>query len=353
MPKLYTKATWVDEVLSDDERYDIADDGGTPIESNVQINLATAVAQAGTALDAAKMNNVEDGLDALDTLLAGRAPLSPYRLVPSVSSNNLTLALKDLDGNNFSATNPGYFKIGNAIRTVTGALSVTINAGTNWGNAGSAELATLEIDWFAYLGYNATDGVVFGLSRIPYANLYSDFSATSTNEKYAAISTITNAAAGDEYVNIGRFAATLSAGAGYTWTVPTFTADNLIHRPVYETRILAWTPTPSGFSSNPAGIYHYQVVGRNAALFIREFTSGTSNATTFTETAPFSAMTLTSGLWVGGALLAIDNTAAATGVSYIATGSNSIVHAKGGVAAGWTSSGEKRATGVTLTYPLA
>lgn len=164
------------------------------------------------------------------------------KIVPSVASNNLTVALKGLDGNDPSATNPVYCRINGVVRTITAALSVTKNAGTNWCNAGSAELATKEIDYFVYLGYNATDGVVIGFSRYPGANAYGDFSATSTNEKYCAISTITNAVATDYYEVIGRFAATLSAGAGYTWSVPTYTAKNLIQRPIYETRWLTWTP---------------------------------------------------------------------------------------------------------------
>lgn len=161
-----------------------------------------------------------------------------YQIVPTVTSNNLTVALKTLAGNDPSALDPINIRIGNTIRTITSALSVTKNAGTNWCNAGSTELATKEIDYFVYLGYNATDGVTLGFSRIPYGALYSDFSATTTNEKYCAISTITNATASDVYTNIGRFAATLSAGAGYTWSVPTFTTANLVNRPIYETRWL-------------------------------------------------------------------------------------------------------------------
>lgn len=69
MAKLYTKQTWADEVLAGDERYDILEGDGTPINENVQINLATAVAQAGTAVDADKMNNIEDGIDAIDDRL--------------------------------------------------------------------------------------------------------------------------------------------------------------------------------------------------------------------------------------------------------------------------------------------
>ncbi|HZW02867.1 MAG TPA: hypothetical protein VFF68_03000 [Anaerolineaceae bacterium] len=69
MAKLYTKTTWTDEVLAGNERFHIKADDGTPIESNVQIELATAVAQAGTAVDAEKMNNIENGIDGIDTLV--------------------------------------------------------------------------------------------------------------------------------------------------------------------------------------------------------------------------------------------------------------------------------------------
>jgi len=209
------------------------------------------------------------------------------RILPSVASNNLTVALKTLAGADPSVTDPVYVMIGGVLRSITSALSVTKNAATNWMNLGSAELATKETDLFVYLGYNATDGVVIGFSRIPFANRYDEFSATTTNEKYAGISTITTAAAGDSYVNIGRFAATLSAGAGYTWSVPTFTASNLIQKPIYETRRLVYLPTYTGFSSAPASAVYAQLVGRNMKVTVGD-SSGTSNATGFTMTVPFT-----------------------------------------------------------------
>jgi hypothetical protein len=178
-------------------------------------------------------------------LFAPQGFLINGKISTSVSSNNLTVAIKTLAGTDASATDPIYVRIGDTVRSITAALSISANAATNWFAAGSAELATKEIDYFVYLGYNATDGVVLGFSRIPGATQYSDFSTTSTNEKYCRISTITTAAATDYYEVIGRFAATLSAGAGYTWSVPTFTASNLIQRPIYETRWLTWEPALS------------------------------------------------------------------------------------------------------------
>ena len=211
------------------------------------------------------------------------------KIVVSVASNNITVAIKGMDGNDPSASNPVYCRINGVVRTITAALSKTVNAGANTFNAGSAELATKEIDYFAYLGYNATDGVVLGFSRIPYATQYSDFSATATAETYCAISTITNAAATDYYNVIGRFAATLSAGAGYTWSVPTYTAVNLIQRPIYETRVLTWKPTITGFSGTPTITGgNYRIIGRNVFQGLMYIT-GTSNATTFTYTLPISA----------------------------------------------------------------
>jgi hypothetical protein len=71
MTKIYSKNVWVDEILAGDELYDILDDEDNPIHEDVQIQLTTDVAQAGSAVDADKMNNIEDGLDAIDTLVDG------------------------------------------------------------------------------------------------------------------------------------------------------------------------------------------------------------------------------------------------------------------------------------------
>ena len=201
------------------------------------------------------------------------------KIVPTVASNNLTVAIKTLTDTDPSATNPVGIWIGNNLRWITSSLSIAANAGTNWFASGSAELATKEIDYFAYIGYNATDGITLGYARIPYAKLYSDFNTTTTNEKYARISTITNAAAGDNYINIGRFAATLSAGAGYTWTVPAFTNANLIQEPVYETSWLDWTPAYDGgtmtYTSVTLTMSKYRILDRAIQLSFR-----TANGTT-------------------------------------------------------------------------
>ena len=219
---------------------------------------------------------------------AGIVAVNNYTILPSVASNNLTVALKTLSGNDPSASSPIYVRIGNTLHAITSAMSVTCNAGSNWFNSGGAELATKEVDYFVYLGYNAVDGVTIGFSRIPYARLYSEFSATNTNEKYAAISVISNAAAGDNYENIGRFPATLSAGAGYTWTIPSLSASNLIHKPIGYTRKLVAGLTQTGFSSAPTGSILYELINNQLNFIYSISGAGTSNSAGYTVVLPFA-----------------------------------------------------------------
>ena len=267
----------------------------------------------------------------------GGEPIEGYlingKISVTVASSNLTVAIKTLADADPSAGDPVQIRIGNVIREITSALSVTKNAGTNWFNAGGSELATNEMDYFVYLGYNATDGITLGFSRIPYGRIYSDFSETSTNEKYCAISTITNAAAGDNYVNIGRFAATLSAGAGYTWTVPTFTAINLIQRPIYNTRWLAWTPASSAsasmtYTSVTYPIVKYMINNRMLSLELKSNgTTGGTASNTLYNTLPFDAAEASESPFAA-AYVATPGGSSSTGFAFIADGTPDLLSAR-------------------------
>lgn len=199
----------------------------------------------------------------------------------TVASNNITVAIKSFAGADPSATNPVYVVINGVVRTITSALSVTRNAGTNWFGNG----LNFECDYFVYLGYNATDGVVIGFSPI-LGNQYSDFSTTTTAFNYAAISNTTTASSTDKYVVIGRFAATLGVAASYNWSVPTFTPSNLIQTPIDKTRWLNYgsVTTITGFSAITTAEIIYKVHDR--MVFSRIYFVGTSNATTATYTMP-------------------------------------------------------------------
>lgn len=208
------------------------------------------------------------------------------RILPSVTTNNLTLSLKTYAGTDPSATDFVIANIGGTLRKISSALSVTLALGTSWMNLGSAELATLEHDLFAYLGYNATDWVTIWFSRFSGMKVYSDFSITSTNEKYLAVSNRTTASANDPYEVIGRFSAILSL-TPFNWSVPTFTPINLVQKPIYEGRLLQCFTTFTWFSANPTYTNFYQVLpGNHIYLMVDQTANGTSNATWFTMTMP-------------------------------------------------------------------
>jgi hypothetical protein len=267
------------------------------------------------------------------------------KIVPSVASNNLTVAIKGLDGNDPSVTNPVYIRIGDTVRSITAALSITANAGTNYQNAGSSELATKEIDFFVYLIKNGTDAdVQIGFARIPYAQKGDDFSwAAYTNEKSIYHSGTSPTLSTDVVENIGRFAATLSAGAGYTWSVPTFATDNLIQRPIYETREATWVPTFTGFSVNPSGgTYYYKIIGDRIFLNQVDSTNGTSNATGFTITLPFSSKRAI----IRNIICVVDNGTPASGRLELAASATATIYkdVAGNV---FTNSGNKNCTIIT------
>jgi hypothetical protein len=221
------------------------------------------------------------------------------KIVPTVASNNLTVAIKTLADTDPTATNPVGIWIGNNLRWITSAMNTTMPAGFNAFNSGSAELATREIDYFAYIGRATTGGALsIGFARIPYAKLGSDFNTSVTNEKYgrfdSANITVDNIT---EVVNIGRFAATLSAGAGFTWSVPAFTNANLIQEPIYETRLLDYLPTYSAsgsmtYTSVTTQAAKYRI--RNQQLYINVYAVGTTGGVAAQElrfTFPISIIT--------------------------------------------------------------
>jgi hypothetical protein len=249
----------------------------------------TATSYDHTTGEEVRMDVVAKELDVLYNSPEGH--LLNGKIVPSVASNNLTVALKGKDGNDPSATNPVYVIINGTLRTITAALGNTVSAGTNHANAGSTELATKEIDWFVYLLYNTIENAVtMGFSRIPSIVLVSDGSETDTNEKAFYQSHSSNST--DVCVNIGRFAATLSAGAGYTWSVPTFTAINLVQRPIYETRLLSSNSVCTASSGSPTTvttIMNYQIYGKkiNIGFNTTVTNKGTASGAMYL-TAPFA-----------------------------------------------------------------
>lgn len=269
---------------------------------------------------AGHMNAVQNAIDVLAKTPSGF--LLNGKIVVSVASNNITVAIKTYDGIDPSASDPVFVRINNTIYKLTAALSVTKNAGTSWCNAGSSELATKEIDYFVYILWNtgpATDILDIGFSRISHGRLYSDFSATTTNEKYLAYGNATQPNSTDEVAVIGRFAATLSASASFNWSVPTFTNINLIQHAIFETRLLDWVPAWSGNASmtvTSVTVAHakYQIE-KNKLLYDSKasaFTIGGTPSSIVYETLPFRGAQSANSPFTGG-MLAADSGGSAFG----------------------------------------
>ena len=270
------------------------------------VTTFTAVTDGVDYPTAAQWNPVYTDLTAVETLLGvnggswiGEGQMLNGKLSVTVATNDLTVALKTIAGTDPSATDPVYVRINGTVRKCTAALSKTLVDGTNYFNAGSAELATKEVDYFAYLIWNttpATDIVDLGFARKPHYTVYSGVSATATSENYLATSNASAPTSTNDMVNIGRFAATLSAGAGYTWTVPTFTTTNLIQRPCFESRWLSYQPAYSAngsmtFTTVTTNKAVYQIRERNCHAWVNASgTTGGTASSLLLATVPFDAL---------------------------------------------------------------
>ncbi len=221
------------------------------------------------------------------------------KIVTSIVSNDLVVAIKTIAGNDPSPSDPVYVRIGNTERKLVAALSLTLADGTNWMNAGSSELATYEIDYFTYLGWDATNSLIrLCISRISRGRIYSDFSATSTNETYLAKSGTLNST--DEVEVVGRFNAILGVSATYLWTIPA--TSIVISRPIYETRWLSWEPTygaTAPMTYADAGVTteraRYQVQREGVLYDISAYpgTTGGSASASVTCTLPLTPLEVT------------------------------------------------------------
>jgi hypothetical protein len=211
----------------------------------------------------------------------------------SVATNNLTVAIKTIAGSDPSTLDPVYIRIGNSVRTLTAALSITINAGTDTFGLGAAGCLT-DQDLFAYLGYRAAGAAVFiAVSRLCHGRVYSDFSSTATNEKYLAYSGSAPAST-DEVECIGRFNATNSGSASYNWSVPA--TSIVISRPIYQSRQVSYQPTYSAsgsmtFTSVTTDYAQYQVIGPNCLIDMEAHgTTGGVASTALFATLPFECL---------------------------------------------------------------
>lgn len=116
-----------------------------------------------------------------------------------------------------------------------------------------------------------------------------------------------------------------------------------------------WTPNYTGFSADPTNtVSRFIQLGKLVIATHREATAGTSNATTFTISAPVAAATITNAQWHVAASVTDNGVALTTpGVVVIASAGTVFQVFSNSAAAAFTAAGGKRVSAFTLIYEAA
>jgi hypothetical protein len=111
----------------------------------------------------------------------------------------------------------------------------------------------------------------------------------------------------------------------------------------------SWSPTFTGFSSNPTGVYRWVQIGKTVTLSVVQLTNGTSNSTAFTMSLPVQAAAITNMNWQC-ACQVVDNSSSAIGLASILSGGTICTFYKDAGGNVCTASGSKRTLGMQITY---
>ena len=114
-----------------------------------------------------------------------------------------------------------------------------------------------------------------------------------------------------------------------------------------------WAASPTGFSAVPTNVnYRWTTNGRMITLAYSESTAGTSNATTFTATAPVVAATIANMAWVAALGTTFDNGADLTtpGRCFILSASSTITLRTNMASGAWTAGSTGKRAAFTLVY---
>ena len=151
----------------------------------------------------------------------------------------------------------------------------------------------------------------------------------------------------------GTTTVTLITNSDYAMADATITDRWLarVNQPAAWPEWFNYAPTFTGFSADPAGIHRWRADGRRMEVFIRQNTSGTSNATTFTISAPVTAKEITGMIWRGTAGVQ-DNTVNQTdfGSVRMSSAGTAISVFTDALLGAWTDSGTKAALNAWLVY---
>lgn len=207
------------------------------------------------------------------------------KIIPTVAADKLTISVKTLSGNDPSTTDPVWIRVHNRNVKVTSALTWGPLNNANYMNMGSTELASQGVDLFTYLVIHHHNNIGLALSRLPHGKMVADFTdgSTPTLDRCIADPDVTIDLT-DNCENIGRFTAILSAAPNYLWSVPTFSASNLISSPTNESGWSTYQPVYGGsgsltYTSVTTASAKYKVVGNT--VYVQVVTSaGTTGGVT-------------------------------------------------------------------------
>ena len=258
MAKIYSKNVWEDEALADDPRFNILEDDGTPIYSDTQIAQVTDVIQVGTAVDASLMNNIEDGIDAIDTLL---------------DTVNRNLTQRILTAYTTGGSSTAY------TLTTTDAPELATNE--RWRvifHTGSGATPTLNRDGKGAKSlriYDASGTLVAPTSTTLLANMRTDVVYDGTY--YIILDSFTTPPATSAEINTGTDAAKAV-------TPDAFAGSNF---GIVKVQLMCFAPTENVAVGDTAGTGYFVVPeelnGMNlVSVAFRVITAGTTNSTTIT-----------------------------------------------------------------------
>ena len=209
-----------------------------------------------TAASSAEVNTGADNFKgitpgALRSSVIGVLPDSygtNYQITSSIGSNNLTIALKGLDGNDPSATNPVIIRAGNGQIVLTSALSITITAAMGdiftW-DAGKIQANDTQL-FIYYINNNGT--AQLGASPDPmlttvatnFWDLVPNAQTGTAQFKNIVMSGTRNAT--NSCRVIGRLQ--VNQLDNNNWQIPT--VSNVVNYPIYTTDWLTWTANQTG-----------------------------------------------------------------------------------------------------------
>ncbi len=158
-------------------------------------------------------------------------------------------------------------------------------------------------------------------------------------------------------VGVAATTLTITGGSDYTLANAAISGIRLSKSatPLDFPRFMNYTPTLTGFSADPTNtVNRFVMDGKKVTAFIRQASTGTSNATTFTITLPITAATITNARWSGHATVTDNSVTQATpGYMRVISGGAGISVFKDSAETVWTGSGGKALSVGQVTYEAA